>query len=88
MRGELLDESLQVLQRFLTGNVVDTAAAAICPSRRRDSGQRRCRTRSRSGPRCGGRNRKPLARAAGLQGCFPIFADAGLTSRRRRRWPS
>src|SRR5580704_14209666 len=76
VRGELLDESLQVLQRFLTGNVVDFAGRHLSVK----ASEFRPAPVQVPVPVWGAvrwPNRKPLARAAGLQGCFPIFADSG-----------
>jgi alkanesulfonate monooxygenase SsuD/methylene tetrahydromethanopterin reductase-like flavin-dependent oxidoreductase (luciferase family) len=76
VRGELLDESLQVLQRFLTGNVVDFAGRHLSVK----ASEFRPAPVQDPVPVWGAvrwPNRKPLARAAGLQGCFPIFADSG-----------
>jgi alkanesulfonate monooxygenase SsuD/methylene tetrahydromethanopterin reductase-like flavin-dependent oxidoreductase (luciferase family) len=76
VRGQLLDESLQVLQRFLTGNVVDFAGRHLSVK----ASEFRPAPVQDPVPVWGAvrwPNRKPLARAAGLQGCFPIFADSG-----------
>jgi alkanesulfonate monooxygenase SsuD/methylene tetrahydromethanopterin reductase-like flavin-dependent oxidoreductase (luciferase family) len=71
-RGVLLDESLQVLRRLLAGEAVDFG------------GQRLTVHATPFLPRpvqdplpiwvaCRWPNRRPLARAARMQGCFPIF---------------
>ncbi len=71
-RGVLLDESLQVLRRLLTGGAVDFG------------GQRLAVHATPFLPRpvqdplpvwvaCRWPNRRPLARAARTEGCFPIF---------------
>jgi alkanesulfonate monooxygenase SsuD/methylene tetrahydromethanopterin reductase-like flavin-dependent oxidoreductase (luciferase family) len=76
VRGEMLDEALELLQRFLVGEpvsysgrhyVVDSPALLPTP---------------RQSPlpiwgACRWPNRKPLARIAKLQGCFPIFPTSG-----------
>jgi alkanesulfonate monooxygenase SsuD/methylene tetrahydromethanopterin reductase-like flavin-dependent oxidoreductase (luciferase family) len=76
LRGEVLDEALELLQKFLTGNevhhhgshfVVDTTA--LLPRPRQDP--------LPIWAACRWPHRKPLARAARLQGCFPIFPVDG-----------
>ncbi len=76
VRGEVLDEALDLLQNFLTGNevhhhgrhfVVDTTA--LLPRPRQDP--------LPIWAACRWPHRKPLARAARLQGCFPIFPVDG-----------
>jgi alkanesulfonate monooxygenase SsuD/methylene tetrahydromethanopterin reductase-like flavin-dependent oxidoreductase (luciferase family) len=73
IRGEKLDEALELLQRFLTGEPVrfhgrhyNVDAPPLLPMPRQDPlpiwGAVRWP------------NRRPLARIAKLQGCFPIFA--------------
>jgi alkanesulfonate monooxygenase SsuD/methylene tetrahydromethanopterin reductase-like flavin-dependent oxidoreductase (luciferase family) len=76
VRGELLDESLEILQRLLTGNALLHAgrhyaidSPPLLPAPVQDPVPIWAAVRWP--------NRKPLARAAGLQGCFPIFADSG-----------
>ncbi len=76
VRGEMLDEALELLVRFLSGAAVsfhgrhytvDTKALLPAP-------------RQRPLPMWGAvrwPNRKPLARIAKLQGCFPIFHHGG-----------
>jgi len=75
-RGRLLDEGLEVLQRLLSGEpvriqgerfTVDTSAFLPRPVQDPLPVWAACRWP----------NRKPLARAARLQGCFPIFESAG-----------
>jgi alkanesulfonate monooxygenase SsuD/methylene tetrahydromethanopterin reductase-like flavin-dependent oxidoreductase (luciferase family) len=75
-RGELLDESLEILLSLLSGNevqyrganfVVDSPAMLPKPVQDPVPVWAACRWP----------NRKPLARAARLQGCFPIFAGSG-----------
>jgi alkanesulfonate monooxygenase SsuD/methylene tetrahydromethanopterin reductase-like flavin-dependent oxidoreductase (luciferase family) len=75
-RGAMLDESLQVIASFLTGNEVDfaghhytVAAAQLLPKPVQDPVPFWAAVRWP--------NRKPLARAARLQGCFPIFKGSG-----------
>lgn len=75
-RGAMLDESLQVIARFLTGNVVDFAGhhytvrgAQLLPKPVQDPVPFWAAVRWP--------NRAPLARAARLQGCFPIFKGSG-----------
>ena len=75
-RGEMLDESLAIVQQLLTGNAVVHHGSRYDV----DSGPVLPRPVQDPVPFWGGArwpNRKPLARAAGLQGCFPIFADTG-----------
>jgi alkanesulfonate monooxygenase SsuD/methylene tetrahydromethanopterin reductase-like flavin-dependent oxidoreductase (luciferase family) len=75
-RGEVLDEALEVLEGLLRGDALDhdgqhfrVHATAFLP------------TPSQSPipiwAACRWPNRKPLRRAAKLQGCFPIFAGNG-----------
>lgn len=76
VRGQMLDEALELLQRFLTGEPVTYTgrhyvvhSPPLLP-------------RPRQSPlpiwgACRWPNRKPLARIANLQGCFPIFPTAG-----------
>jgi alkanesulfonate monooxygenase SsuD/methylene tetrahydromethanopterin reductase-like flavin-dependent oxidoreductase (luciferase family) len=74
-RGELLDESLEILQGFLTGNGVlfngshfQLDAGPMLPTPVQDPLPIWAAVRWP--------NRKPLARAARLQGCFPIFGTS------------
>jgi alkanesulfonate monooxygenase SsuD/methylene tetrahydromethanopterin reductase-like flavin-dependent oxidoreductase (luciferase family) len=76
VRGELLDESLEILQELLTGNALVHAgrhyaidSPPLLPAPVQDPVPIWAAVRWP--------NRKPLARAARLQGCFPIFADSG-----------
>ena len=76
VRGELLDESLEILQGLLTGNALLHAgrhfaidASPMLPTPVQDPVPIWAAVRWP--------NRKPLARAARLQGCFPIFPNAG-----------
>jgi alkanesulfonate monooxygenase SsuD/methylene tetrahydromethanopterin reductase-like flavin-dependent oxidoreductase (luciferase family) len=76
IRGELLDDSLQIIQDLLTGNAVrhagrhfTVAAPPVLPRPVQDPVPVWAAVRWP--------NRRPLARAARLQGCFPIFADSG-----------
>ena len=78
VRGELLDESLRIVQDLLSGNVVDFTgrhfvidSAEFLPRPLQDPVPFWAAVRWP--------NRKPLARAASLQGCFPIFAGSGQT---------
>jgi alkanesulfonate monooxygenase SsuD/methylene tetrahydromethanopterin reductase-like flavin-dependent oxidoreductase (luciferase family) len=71
-RGELLDESLAILQNLLTGNGVvyngrhfQLDAGPMLPTPVQDPVPIWAAVRWP--------NRKPLVRAASLQGCFPIF---------------
>jgi alkanesulfonate monooxygenase SsuD/methylene tetrahydromethanopterin reductase-like flavin-dependent oxidoreductase (luciferase family) len=75
-RGELLDESLEILQELLAGNALLHAgrhyaidSPPLLPAPVQDPVPIWAAVRWP--------NRKPLARAARLQGCFPIFADPG-----------
>ncbi len=75
-RGELLDESLEIIQDLLSGNEVARAGrhfsidtAPVLPVPVQDPVPFWAAVRWP--------NRKPLARAARLQGCFPIFAGSG-----------
>jgi alkanesulfonate monooxygenase SsuD/methylene tetrahydromethanopterin reductase-like flavin-dependent oxidoreductase (luciferase family) len=75
-RAELLDESLELLVRFLAGNEVSFRGARFVI----DSGPLLPRPVQDPVPIWAAvrwPNSKPLARAAALQGCFPMFpADA------------
>jgi alkanesulfonate monooxygenase SsuD/methylene tetrahydromethanopterin reductase-like flavin-dependent oxidoreductase (luciferase family) len=76
LRGELLDESLQVVRQLLSGNVVDFTGRHFVI----DSAEFQPRPVQDPVPFWAAvrwPNRKPLARAARLQGCFPIFAGSG-----------
>jgi alkanesulfonate monooxygenase SsuD/methylene tetrahydromethanopterin reductase-like flavin-dependent oxidoreductase (luciferase family) len=76
VRGEMLDESLQVIQRLLTAEEVSFAGQHFAV----DSAQFRPSPVQDPVPIWAAvqwPNRKPLARAAQLQGCFPIFAGSG-----------
>jgi alkanesulfonate monooxygenase SsuD/methylene tetrahydromethanopterin reductase-like flavin-dependent oxidoreductase (luciferase family) len=76
LRGEMLDESLDLLQRLLGGDAVrfegshyDVDTTPFLP-----------RPQQNPLPIWGAvrwPNRKPLMRIAHLQGCFPIFASSG-----------
>ena len=76
VRGELLDESLEIVQEFLSGNgllhagrhyAIDSPPLSPLPVQNPVPIWAAVRWP----------NRKPIARAARLQGCFPIFADTG-----------
>jgi alkanesulfonate monooxygenase SsuD/methylene tetrahydromethanopterin reductase-like flavin-dependent oxidoreductase (luciferase family) len=76
VRGELLDESLEILQELLAGNALLHAgrhyavdSPPLLPAPVQDPVPIWAAVRWP--------NRKPLTRAARLQGCFPIFADSG-----------
>jgi alkanesulfonate monooxygenase SsuD/methylene tetrahydromethanopterin reductase-like flavin-dependent oxidoreductase (luciferase family) len=76
IRGEMLDESLDVLQQLLRGDAVQfdgrhyrVDAAPFRPTPHQD--------RLPIWGAVRWPNRKPLARIAHLQGCFPIFAGSG-----------
>jgi alkanesulfonate monooxygenase SsuD/methylene tetrahydromethanopterin reductase-like flavin-dependent oxidoreductase (luciferase family) len=76
VRGQMLDEALELVERFLTGEPVSYTgrhyvvhSPPLLP-------------RPRQNPlpvwgACRWPNRRPLARIAKLQGCFPIFATPG-----------
>lgn len=75
-RGLVLDESLEILQGLLSGKpvqyqgaryTVDSAPFLPLPAQ----------DRVPIWAACAWPNRKPLARAARLQGCFPIFPGSG-----------
>ena len=75
-RGLLLDESLEILQGLLSGepvrhqgarHTVDTTPFLPLPVQRPVP----------VWAACWWPNRKPLARAARLQGCFPVFGGSG-----------
>ncbi|MGO8961203.1 MAG: LLM class flavin-dependent oxidoreductase [Streptosporangiaceae bacterium] len=75
-RGELLDESLEVLLRLLSGNEVHYKGSRMVV----DSPPILPRPAQDPVPfwaACRWPNRKPLARAVRLQGCFPIFPGSG-----------
>jgi alkanesulfonate monooxygenase SsuD/methylene tetrahydromethanopterin reductase-like flavin-dependent oxidoreductase (luciferase family) len=74
-RGEVLDEALELLQRLLSGEAVhfsgrhfsvDTTGLLPAPAQKPVPIWAACRWP----------HRKPLVRAARLQGCFPIFPPA------------
>lgn len=72
-RGNMLDEALELLQRLLSGESVrhdgryySVETTPLLPTPRQ--------ARLPIWAACRWPNRKPLARAARLQGCFPIFA--------------
>jgi alkanesulfonate monooxygenase SsuD/methylene tetrahydromethanopterin reductase-like flavin-dependent oxidoreductase (luciferase family) len=76
VRGELLDESLEIIKELLTGNAVLHAgrqyaidSPPVLPRPVQDPVPFWAAVRWP--------NRKPLARAARLEGCFPIFPNAG-----------
>lgn len=76
IRGEMLDESLDVLQQLLRGDAVHFAGRHY----RVDTAPFRPTPHQDHLPIWGAvrwPNRKPLARIARLQGCFPIFASSG-----------
>lgn len=75
-RGLLLDESLEILQGLLSGEPVSHRGASYQVS----TGPFRPAPLQRPVPlwaACWWPNRKPLARAARLQGCFPVFSGEG-----------
>ncbi len=75
-RGELLDESLDVLLGLLSGNGVSYHGTHL----RIDSPPLLPKPVQDQVPiwaACRWPNRKPLARAARVQGCFPIFGGTG-----------
>ena len=72
VRGQMLDEALELVQRFLTGEPVTFSgrhyvvnSPALLPTPRQ--------TPLPIWGACRWPNRKPLRRIAKLQGCFPIF---------------
>jgi alkanesulfonate monooxygenase SsuD/methylene tetrahydromethanopterin reductase-like flavin-dependent oxidoreductase (luciferase family) len=76
VRGEMLDEALHIVQALLTGAPVEFAGrhfsvntTAFLPRPVQEPVPFWAAVRWP--------NRKPLARAARLPGCFPIFADSG-----------
>jgi len=76
VRGEMLDEALELLQRFLSGEAVrfhgrhyDVDTNALLPTPRQQS--------LPIWGACRWPIRKPLERIAKLQGCFPIFPHRG-----------
>lgn len=76
VRGAMLDESLAVIQRLLSGEVVSLAGDHFAV----DSAQFLPKPLQDPVPIWAAvqwPNRRPLARAARLQGCFPIFAGSG-----------
>jgi alkanesulfonate monooxygenase SsuD/methylene tetrahydromethanopterin reductase-like flavin-dependent oxidoreductase (luciferase family) len=75
-RGELLDESLELLLRLLSGNAVTyrgvrfvVDSEPLLPTPVQDPVPFWAAVRWP--------NKRPLVRAARLQGCFPIFAGSG-----------
>jgi alkanesulfonate monooxygenase SsuD/methylene tetrahydromethanopterin reductase-like flavin-dependent oxidoreductase (luciferase family) len=75
-RGQLLDESLEILQGLLSGQPVRYQGDRYAV----DSGPFLPRPAQDPVPiwaACSWPNRKPLARAARLQGCFPVFMTDG-----------
>lgn len=76
IRGEMLDELLAVLQQLLRGDAVQFDGRHF----RVDTAPFRPTPHQDPLPIWGAvrwPNRKPLARIAQLQGCFPIFASSG-----------
>jgi alkanesulfonate monooxygenase SsuD/methylene tetrahydromethanopterin reductase-like flavin-dependent oxidoreductase (luciferase family) len=76
VRGQMLDEALELLQRFLTGEPVSYTGRHYVVH----APPLLLRPRQIPLPiwgACRWPNRKPLARIANLQGCFPIFRPAG-----------
>ena len=76
IRGEMLDESLEVLEQLLRGDAVHFTGRHY----RVETAPFRPTPHQDSLPIWGAvrwPNRKPLARIARLQGCFPIFASSG-----------
>jgi alkanesulfonate monooxygenase SsuD/methylene tetrahydromethanopterin reductase-like flavin-dependent oxidoreductase (luciferase family) len=76
VRGELLDESLTIIRDLLRGNEVKHAGRRyvidcppVLPAPVQDPVPLWAAV--------GWPNRKPLGRAARLQGCFPVFAGSG-----------
>jgi len=79
LRGEMLDESLELLQRLLGGEAVRFEgrhyAVATTPFLPRPQQHPLPIWGAVRWP-----NRRPLVRIAHLQGCFPIFASSGAPS--------
>jgi alkanesulfonate monooxygenase SsuD/methylene tetrahydromethanopterin reductase-like flavin-dependent oxidoreductase (luciferase family) len=76
IRGQMLDEALELLQRFLTGEPVAFSGRHYTV----DSPALLPRPRQTPLPiwgACRWPNRRPLARIANLHGCFPIFPTDG-----------
>ena len=76
VRGRMLDEALELVQRFLTGEAVSFHGSHYVV----DSPPLLPRPRQSPLPIWGAvrwPNRRPLARIAKLDGCFPIFASSG-----------
>jgi len=76
IRGQMLDEALELIQRFLSGEAVSFHGRHYVV----DSPPLLPRPRQDPLPIWGAvrwPNRKPLARIAKLDGCFPIFATSG-----------
>jgi alkanesulfonate monooxygenase SsuD/methylene tetrahydromethanopterin reductase-like flavin-dependent oxidoreductase (luciferase family) len=76
IRGQMLDEALELVQRFLTGEAVSFHGSHYVV----DSPPLLPRPRQHPLPMWGAvrwPNRRPLARIAKLDGCFPIFASSG-----------
>jgi alkanesulfonate monooxygenase SsuD/methylene tetrahydromethanopterin reductase-like flavin-dependent oxidoreductase (luciferase family) len=76
IRGEMLDEALELIRRFLSGEAVNFHGRHYVV----DSPPLLPRPRQDPLPIWGAvrwPNRKPLARIAKLDGCFPIFATPG-----------
>jgi alkanesulfonate monooxygenase SsuD/methylene tetrahydromethanopterin reductase-like flavin-dependent oxidoreductase (luciferase family) len=76
VRGQMLDEALELLQRFLTGEPVSYTGRHYVVN------SPPLLPRPLQSPlpiwgACRWPNRRPLARIANLQGCFPIFPTAG-----------
>jgi alkanesulfonate monooxygenase SsuD/methylene tetrahydromethanopterin reductase-like flavin-dependent oxidoreductase (luciferase family) len=76
LRGDVLDEALELLQQLLSGQAVryhgrhfDVDTTALLPEPRQ--------VPLPIWAACRWPNRRPLARAAKLQGCFPIFPVDG-----------
>jgi alkanesulfonate monooxygenase SsuD/methylene tetrahydromethanopterin reductase-like flavin-dependent oxidoreductase (luciferase family) len=75
-RGEILDEALELLKRFLSGSEVHFTGRHFTV----DSSSFLPQPRQEPLPIWGAvrwPRRKPLQRIATLQGCFPIFAGSG-----------
>jgi alkanesulfonate monooxygenase SsuD/methylene tetrahydromethanopterin reductase-like flavin-dependent oxidoreductase (luciferase family) len=76
LRGRMLDEALELVQRFLTGEAVSFHGSHYVV----DSPPLLPRPRQHLLPMWGAvrwPNRRPLARIAKLDGCFPIFDSSG-----------
>ena len=77
LRGQMLDEALELLQRFLAGEPVSYTRSPLCGAFAATPPDAAPEVRCRSGERAGGRIAGRWPEFAKLQGCFPIFATPG-----------